>query len=110
MKTILRFATAFTLAAAAACTPAIPPPPDTPKDASVDTVQGVQIADPYRWLENWSEPKVQAWSNAQNARTRTYLDALKSQDPIKNELMTLVTATSPAYFGLSAKGARVFAF
>ena len=73
-------------------------------------MQGVKIADPYRWLENWSDPKVQAWSNAQNKRTRAYLDALKSQAPIKNELMKLVTATSPSYFDLSAKGARVFAF
>ncbi len=110
MRTILCFAAAFTLATAAACSPSIPPPPDTPKDATVDTVQGVKIADPYRWLENWSDPKVQAWSNAQNSRTRTYLDALKSQTPVKNELMKLVTATSPSYFGLSAKGARVFAF
>jgi prolyl oligopeptidase len=110
MRTILRFAAAFTLVAATACTPSIPPPPNTPKDATVDTVQGVKIADPYRWLENWSDPKVQAWSEAQNARTRTYLDALKSQAPIKSELMKLVTATSPSYFGLSAKGACVFAF
>jgi prolyl oligopeptidase len=110
MKSILRFAAAFTLAAAAAYATAIPPPPATPKDATVDTVQGVKIADPYRWLENWSDPKVVAWSTAQNARTRAYLDALKSQAPIKNELMKLVTATSPSYFGLSAKGARVFAF
>ena len=109
MRTILRFAAAFTLAVAAAYAAAIPPPPVTSKDATVDTVQGVKITDPYRWLENWSDPIVQTWSTQQNNRTRTYLDALKSQAPIKNELTKLVTATSPSYFGLSAKGARVFA-
>jgi prolyl oligopeptidase len=110
MKFILRFAAASAIAAASAYAATIAPPPATPKDATVDTVQGVKIADPYRWLENWSDRKVVAWSTAQNARARAYLDAFKSQAPIKNELMKLVTATSPSYFGLSAKGARVFAF
>ena len=110
MRTILRFAAAFALSFASAYAAAVPPPAATPKDATVDIVQGVKIADPYRWLENWSDPKVQAWSNAQNKRTRTFLDALKSQAPIKDELMKLVTATSPSYYGLSAKGARVFAY
>ena len=108
MRTALRFASIFALTAAAAYAATIPPP--TFKGATVDTVQGVKIADPYRWLENWSDPKVQARSNAQNSHTRAYLDALKSQGPIKSELTKLVTATSPSYFGLSAKGARVFAF
>ncbi|MGC9954874.1 MAG: prolyl oligopeptidase family serine peptidase [Rhizomicrobium sp.] len=108
MRTVLRFASIFALTAAAAYAVTISPP--TPRDATVDAVQGVRIADPYRWLENWSDPKVQAWSNAQNKRTRAYLDALKSQEPIKNELTKLVKATSPSYFDLSAKGARVFAF
>ncbi|MDE2134007.1 MAG: S9 family peptidase [Alphaproteobacteria bacterium] len=86
------------------------PPPATPTDSTVDTVQGVKIADPYRWLENWDDPKVKAWSDTQNKYARGYLDRLKSQTPIKAELLKLVTATSPAYYALSAKGARVFAY
>ncbi|MGA7673577.1 MAG: prolyl oligopeptidase family serine peptidase [Rhizomicrobium sp.] len=107
MRNTLRFAAAFAITAAAAYAAAVPP---TPKGTTVDTIQGVKIADPYRWLENWADPKVQAWSSTQNNRTRTYLDALKSQEPIKNELLKLVTATSPSYFDLSARGARVFAY
>ncbi|HEY0282119.1 MAG TPA: hypothetical protein VGC27_05810, partial [Rhizomicrobium sp.] len=110
MKSIQRLAAVFTLAAAAACSPSIPPPPDTPKDATVDIVQGVEVADPYRWLENWADPKVQDWSDAQNKRTRSYLDALKNQEAVKDKLTKLVTATSPSYYGLSAKGALVFAY
>lgn len=106
MRTVLRFASIFALTTAAAYAATI----STPKDVAVDTVQGVKVADPYRWLENWSDPRVQDWSTAQNNRTRAYLDALKSQEPIKSELTKLVTATSPSYFDLSAKGARVFAF
>src|SRR6185437_13728693 len=59
--------------------------------------------------ENWDDPKVQAWSDAQNARTRTYLDALPTQEPVKKELTKLITATSPAYYQLSPNGKLVFA-
>jgi prolyl oligopeptidase len=109
MKFILRFAAASMLASGVAYAAAIPPPPATPTDGTVDTVQGVKIADPYRWLENWSDPKVVDWSNAQNTRTRAYLDGLTSQEPIKNELTKLITATSPALFDLEPRGQLVFA-
>jgi len=54
MRNTLRFAAAFAIAAAASTAAAILPPPATPKDATVDIIQGVKIADPYRWLENWA--------------------------------------------------------
>ena len=87
----------------------VPPPPPTPADNVVDTIQGVRIADPYRWLENWNDPKVQAWSDAQNTRTRAYLDRLPGRAAIKNKLTALIKATSPSYYQLEARGTRVFA-
>jgi len=87
----------------------VPPPPPTPPGAVVDTIQGVRVADPYRWLEDWNDPKVKAWSDAQNARARAYLDALPSRGTVKTELTRLIAETSPAYTHLSAKGAFVFA-
>ncbi len=110
MKKLLRLAAAFAFVAGTSYAASIPAPPATPKDKTVDVVQGVKIADPYQWLEDWSNPKVQAWSNAQNERTRAYLDAIPSQQPIKDELLKLVTATSPSYYGLSANGQAVFAY
>ena len=109
MTRAVRIACAFTFSAAAAVAATIPPPPPTPKDATVDVVQGVTISDPYRWLENWSDPKVVAWSNAQNERTHAYLDALPSQKPLQSELEKLITATSPSLYGLEAHGNLVFA-
>jgi prolyl oligopeptidase len=100
---------ALCLLATGATAATIAPPPATPRDTVVDTVQGVQIADPYRWLEDWSDPKVKAWSDAENARTRAWLDALPSEAPIKAELTRLITATSPSYYNLSARGDVVFA-
>lgn len=107
----------LTLAALALCAAAtgafaatLPPPPPTPRDQVVDTIQGVAVADPYRWLEDWGDPKVKAWSDAQNARTRAYLDALPTEAPIKAELTKLVTATSPQYTALAARPNAVFAY
>jgi prolyl oligopeptidase len=97
------------LAGGAALAAAIPPPPQTPRDNTVDTIQGVQVADPYRWLENASDPKAHAWSDAQNARTRAYLDGLPSEETTKAQLTKLITATSPSYSELEARGAVVFA-
>jgi prolyl oligopeptidase len=97
------------LAAGTARAANIPPPPATQTDSTADTVQGMKIADPYRWLEDWNDPKVQAWSDAQNARTRTYLDALPDRAAIKGELSRLIKATSPSFYDIRPHGSRVFA-
>ncbi|HEX3665499.1 MAG TPA: prolyl oligopeptidase family serine peptidase [Rhizomicrobium sp.] len=102
-------ALALCCAAGAVSAATIPPPPATPAGDTVDVIQGVKVSDPYRWLENPSDPKVQAWSDAQNARTRAYLDALPDAEKIKAKLTTLITATSPAYYQLQARGNVVFA-
>ncbi len=49
-------------------------PPLTRSDVVVDTLHGVTVPDPFRWLENGDDPEVQQWVAAQNACTRTALD------------------------------------
>ncbi|HUJ02767.1 MAG TPA: prolyl oligopeptidase family serine peptidase [Rhizomicrobium sp.] len=113
MKSALRAAIVFgsvCAAAAAFAATAILPPPATLMGNTVDTIWGVKVADPYRWLENSDDPKVQAWSDAQNKRTRAYLDALPDRTAVKDELTKLIKETSPAYYHLEARGARVFAY
>ena len=100
---LLGFATTAALAAT------VPPPPETARDNTVDTIQGEKVSDPYRWLENWNDPKVQAWSDTQNTRTRTYLDALSTRGAIKDRLTKLIKGTSPSYALIEARGNRVFA-
>jgi prolyl oligopeptidase len=51
-------------------------PPATPKKPVTDVFHGVVVTDDYRWLENYSDPAVRAWSDAQNRYARQYLDAL----------------------------------
>jgi tetratricopeptide (TPR) repeat protein len=50
-------------------------PPSAP-NVVTDTYHGVQVSDPYRWLENSADPKVHDWNVAEDKRTRQYLDAL----------------------------------
>jgi prolyl oligopeptidase len=98
----LSFATAAALAAMPAASTAH-------ADKTVDVIQGVSVADPYRWLEDWNDPKVQAWSDAQNTRTRAYLDPLPGRDAVKAQLTKFIKATSPSFYALAARGSRVFA-
>jgi prolyl oligopeptidase len=83
--------------------------PLTTLQAVTDQYHGVSVSDPYRWLEDAADPKVQAWSDAQNTRTRAYLDGLKIRAPIKAELTKLISATSPAYYDLKRGGQSLFA-
>ncbi|MEI9886621.1 MAG: prolyl oligopeptidase family serine peptidase [Rhizomicrobium sp.] len=109
MKYLSHVLAAAALAATAAVAATIPLPPPGQPGATVDTVHGVRVADPYRWLENADDPKVKAWSDAQNARTRAYLDALPYRGKVKDALTRLIKATSPSYSHLEARGGRVFA-
>jgi prolyl oligopeptidase len=110
LKTIARLACAFALAlSTAAGVAAVVPAPSAPAGNTVDTIQGLKVADPYRWLENWSDPKVVAWSDAQNVHARSYLDPLPARGAVKDRLTKLIKATSPSYSTLYARGSRVFA-
>lgn len=97
------------LSPSAALSGDLPPPPATATDSAIELIHGVRVADPYRWLENADDPKVVAWSDAQNARTRSYLDGLASHGPLAVELKRLYTTTSPYYYNLVARGEHVFA-
>ena len=48
-------------------------PPVTRKDNVTDTINGVEIVDPYRWLENQQSPETRKWITAQNTYTQSQL-------------------------------------
>lgn len=87
----------------------IAPAPVFPTGTTVDTIQDVAVKDPYRALENADDPKVKAWSDAQNARTRAYLDAIPGRAAVQAKLTRLIKAASPFYGKVEARGSRVFA-
>jgi prolyl oligopeptidase len=58
----------------AVAAPAFDPPP-TPARPVVDSVHGVKLTDPYRWLEDGKSAEVQAWTKRQHEATLAWLDA-----------------------------------
>lgn len=67
---ILQITSLFLLVAACATQPVtVPPPPQTVAGPVSETLHGVTITDPYRWLEAQDAPETRAWIDAQNAYT-----------------------------------------
>ncbi|WP_224373069.1 prolyl oligopeptidase family serine peptidase [Hyalangium versicolor] len=56
--------------------------PATRSEPIVDTLHGVSVADPYRWLEDEKAPEVQAWMKAEDALTRQWLARVPSRDAL----------------------------
>ena len=69
----------------------VPPPPPTPRDETVDVLHGERVLDPYRWLEDDASPRVRAWTDAQNARTREVLAAIPQRDHFARRLRELLS-------------------
>jgi prolyl oligopeptidase len=59
--------------------------PQTRRSDLVETIHGVPVPDPYRWLEEADSPETRAWVDAQNALTRSMLDG-PARDALVREL------------------------
>lgn len=64
-------------------------PPAERQDV-VDVYHGVEVADPYRWLEDADAPASRAWIEAQNAITFAWLAQVPVREAIKNRLTDLI--------------------
>ncbi len=80
--------------------------PPTRSEPIVDTLHGVQVADPYRWLEDEKAPEVQAWMKAQDAFTREQL----AKVPVRESLVRRFTELfyTEAISAPSRRGHRFF--
>jgi prolyl oligopeptidase len=66
------------LPAASATPPTAYRYPAAPKTAYVDTYFGTNVADPYHYLENPTDPRTQRWVAAEASLARRYLDSMPS--------------------------------
>lgn len=63
--------------------------PETKKVDTVDTYFGVQVADPYRWLEDDLSDETAEWVKAENKVTFDYLNQIPFRENIKQRLEKL---------------------
>ena len=63
--------------------------PETAKVDTVDTYFGVQVKDPYRWLEDDLSDATASWVGSQNEVTFGYLNQIPFRDNIKTRLEEL---------------------
>ncbi|HEY2955499.1 MAG TPA: prolyl oligopeptidase family serine peptidase [Candidatus Eisenbacteria bacterium] len=101
---LLSFAT-FTAVADAAS----PPRPTAARRPVEDTYWGTPVRDDYRWLEDWKEPSVRAWSDSENAVTRAFLDGLPMRAAVLRRVDALTKNQSPAWTELQYEGGTYFA-
>jgi prolyl oligopeptidase len=85
------------------------PAPEAAKKPVSTKYQGITVEDPYQWLENDNDPQVKSWSDAQNQRTRQYLDKLPDRAAIEKQLTEWYAKTSPSYSSLVSRPGILFA-
>jgi prolyl oligopeptidase len=92
---LLPFPTLAAMAAIAAIGAAYAAPPPTAVEPAKDVLHGVEIVDPYRWLEGSAgleapdealDARVAAWTDAQNAYGRSILDKIPGRQELEARL------------------------
>ena len=63
--------------------------PETNRGDVVETIHDVQIADPYRWLEDDNSAETKAWVEAQNKVTFGFLEQIPEREKIRARLTEL---------------------
>ncbi|MGH2531954.1 MAG: prolyl oligopeptidase family serine peptidase [Thermomicrobiales bacterium] len=79
---------------------------ETRRQEIVETLYGVTIRDPYRWLEESDSPETRVWTEMQNSHTERLLGAVAGREALGArlaELLQVGTVTSP-----SIRGGRLF--
>jgi prolyl oligopeptidase len=63
--------------------------PDTRRSDHVDAYHGVEVPDPYRWLEDPDSAESKSWVEAQNKVTFSYLEGIPQRTALKERLTKL---------------------
>jgi prolyl oligopeptidase len=69
-------------------------PPISRTDSVKEIIQGVEITDPYRWLEDQNSPETRAWIRAQNEYTAALLGKVPGREWLRDEAERLIRVES----------------
>jgi len=84
-------------------------PPVARMQEVTDIYHGVEVTEEYRWLENWEDSTVKAWSESENTFARTYLDAVPQRAAIKEQIADLYNEGYTYYYGLQSRRGMLYA-
>jgi len=83
--------------------------PETPRQPVSDEYHGIQIEDPFRWLEAAKDSTVRTWTESQNRLVRETLDAVPQRSAFYEQLKAIYGEASPEYFVLQVRPGQIFA-
>ena len=86
-----------------------PPRPASPKSAVTTVYHGTKVTEHYRWLEDWEDPNVKAWSEAQNQHARGKLDHLPQAATLRKQITKILGARTVSYHSLTHRNGQYFA-
>ncbi len=69
---------------------AVDAPPPTPVEPVTEVLHGIEITDPYRWLEDQNSPRTRKWLEEQAAYTRAYFAAIPDRERIRTRVRDLL--------------------
>jgi prolyl oligopeptidase len=78
------------------------PPPPTPIEPVSEYFHGVEVVDPYRWLEDQNSERTRQWIAEQTAYARSYFDAIPGRERVEKrvaELLAVETIDAPVKVG-----------
>ncbi len=91
LQQLFAFVALFTLSslnlAAADKTPM--PYPDAKKIQHIDVYHGIEVSDPYRWLENLDSAETRSWVEKENLLTNAWLERFPERHKIQDRLTEL---------------------
>jgi prolyl oligopeptidase len=65
-------------------------PPPTQIEPVTEILHGIEITDPYRWLEDQNSPRTRKWLEGQAAYTHAYFAAIPNREPIRTRVRELL--------------------
>src|SRR5216683_5479003 len=86
--------------------PAVVAPPPTQAEPVTETLHGVSVTDPYRWLEDQNSARTRAWIKEQTIYARAYLDSIPGRERIRKRIQEFLAVET--YDSLQKAGSRYF--
>jgi prolyl oligopeptidase len=69
---------------------AVQAPPRTPVEPVTEILHGIEITDPYRWLEDQNSPRTRKWLEEQAAYTCEYFASVPEREAIRTRVTELL--------------------